>query len=183
MVSPLRPPCCPALLRTEVFRFRSLASCQRLRGNDEDAADRIAYEADTRVRRDLVVTGALKHTADEAPHHSNDDQQENELEQQPVHDYCRSDGRACGSAALSGWALLKLASAWRALPASGDAGPSSMTRSHALAAPSRSCLPKARTIPMFNSVFVCPGSIVSDLSNCLSATWGGLCGNTEYTRS
>ena len=37
------------------------------------------------------------------------------------------------------------------------------------AAPVRSCLPKARTTPMFSMVLVCFGSICSERSNCASA--------------
>ena len=50
--------------------------------------------------------------------------------------------------------------------------PSSITCCHALAAPSRSCLPNARTMPTFSSVFECFGSIASERSNCASARSG-----------
>ena len=52
------------------------------------------------------------------------------------------------------------------------AGLAGAIRSQALAAPSRSCLPQARTTPMFSSVFECFGSMASDRSNCSSALSG-----------
>ena len=42
----------------------------------------------------------------------------------------------------------------------------SITCCQAFAAPSRSCLPNARTMPTFSSVLVCFGSIASERSNC-----------------
>ena len=79
----------------------------------------------------------------------------------------------CGATgAASGAALRRPSSACFAARASGLSGATSSTCCHAFAAPSRSCLPNARTMPTFSSVFECFGSIASEWSNCASARSG-----------
>ena len=66
----------------------------------------------------------------------------------------RRRGRRAGRRVVG----MRRAQALERLPrhrASCDDGAMSMTFCHAAAAPSRSCLPNARTMPMFSSVFVC----------------------------
>ena len=63
---------------------------------------------------------------------------------------------------VAGCAERSVSSARLAACPSGLSGASSTTCCHAFVAPSRSCLPNALTMPTFNSVFVCLGSMLSE---------------------
>src|SRR5204863_8659330 len=104
---------------------------------------------------------------DDTPECARDEENEEQEENQPRH-------QLLGFWALPvpGCAERMLSSARFAAWPSGLSGASWMSCCHACAAPSRSCLPKAFTIPTVRSVFVCLGSICSECANCTSALSG-----------
>src|SRR5690606_15647596 len=96
-----------------------------------------------------------------------DDEDEDELQQKANHGVQVPCGAIGGSGTRSGCADRRPSSAWRAARASGlSAGAMATTCCQAAAAPARSCVPKALTMPRFSSVLVCRGLVLSDTSNC-----------------
>src|SRR5262249_30737742 len=114
----------------------------------------------------------------EQPRQPPPDQKRDDEPQQPEDDHSPGPlgvpdgGPGFGGMLRSGCADRRPSRACLAASASSEPGATSRIFCHASAAPFMSCLPNARTIPMFSSVFACLGSISSDLSNCASARSG-----------
>src|SRR5262249_54130970 len=105
--------------------------------------------------------------AQQPPAAAQDERGEPEPDHEPDHD------DPCGFAIpSSGCADRTPSSACRAARASSEDGATTRIFCQTSAAPFRSCLPKARTMPMLSSVLACDGSIASDRSNCASALSG-----------
>src|SRR5262249_36700169 len=105
------------------------------------------------------------------PDQSGDDEKQEQFEQ-PASDHLPAvpvPAPVAAPAPVSGCACFNVSSACFAARPSGESGAISTTFCQASAAPARSCLPNAFTMPIFNIGLVCFGLILSEVSNCRSA--------------
>src|SRR5262249_26618684 len=143
---------------------RPFAERQRALFHDERAAHRIAHHLDTarrvhaRARR--LAARRFDDVVDDAPERARDDDEQDDEKENPDH---------YGPGFEFGCADCRLSSARLPACPSGLSGASLIPCCHACDAPSRSCLPNARTIPTFSSVLACLGSSFNECSNCASA--------------
>src|SRR6185369_4048706 len=150
------------VLRTKILRLFPGVQRQGALADDVLAADRVA---DQRHRLLLLTRRAgplrsggrqtVDHAGQEAPDDPDDDQEQDQA-QDPADHGLVPGLPAAGPAvpAVSGCACFNVSSAWRAARPSGESGASSTTLRQASAAPARSCLPNAFTMPMFSIVLV-----------------------------
>src|SRR5882724_3698492 len=149
----------------------AVADRERVIGQDERAADRIAHHLDAPRRHPAAAApGPAAHALDdainEAPEGARDDDAEDDEERKAQHH------QAPGFLVTPACADVRLSIARFAACPSGPSGASATTWRHADSAPSRSCLPNAFTMPTLSSVLACLGSSLSDWSNCASALSG-----------
>src|SRR5262249_8981172 len=137
-------------------------------GDDERAAHGIADHRHAALRH-WAAAAAARRTLDDAgeqpPESAADEEGQGGRERQTEQ---HTDPGLRAPPPDAGWADCTLSSARFAACASGLPGATSITFCHAWIAPSRSCLPNARTMPRFNSVLACFGSISSECANCSS---------------
>src|SRR5262249_5145103 len=142
-------------------------------GDDERTAHGIAEHLHAALRHLTAAAAArraLDDAVEQAPECPGDEECQDDEERQPQQH--QDPGLRVPPPPVAGCGDCRLSSARFAACASGLPGATSITFCHACSAPSRSCFPKARTMPWFSSVLACFGSILSEWSNCSSALSG-----------
>src|SRR5688572_3218784 len=142
----------PALLGTEIVRRPARFGRQRRRWRHKRAAHRVAYQLHRRRLRPAPrrPPGRFQDSVHHAPEDPRDDQNQDAEQEVADHWFVLFPPAA--------WAAATPSRARRAACPSAESGARSTTFFHSSAAAPRFSLPKARTMPLLSSVFVCFGS-------------------------